>query len=275
MSVTIQLRRDTGANWTAANPVLAQGEIGLQTDAEVGQPNAKMGDGSTAWASLGWWSPSGAAADGSGTVTSVAVESANGFEGSVADSTSTPQITLSTTVSGLLKGAGGALEEAEPGTDYLTPAGNGSELTGITPAQVGADASGAASDAQAAAEAASVAKAGDTMGGKLAPAVTELTDGATIAVDAALGNDFYVTIAGDRTMEAPSSPADGQTLILELIQDGTGSRTVTWASGTGGYSFGSGSAPVLSTAAAATDQVAFRYSARKEEWLYLGSMTGF
>jgi hypothetical protein len=114
-----------------------------------------------------------------------------------------------------------------------------------------------------------------TLTGYLAPDVVALADASTITVNAAQGNDFYVTLGGNRTMAAPSSPQDGQKITFELIQDGTGSRTLTWASGTGGYSFGSGSAPVLSTTAGATDQAGFRYSGRKQRWLYLGSTGGF
>lgn len=44
----LQVRRDTAANWTGANPTLAAGEIGLETDTK----KLKMGDGSTAWTSL-------------------------------------------------------------------------------------------------------------------------------------------------------------------------------------------------------------------------------
>jgi len=55
-----------------------------------------------------------------GTVTSVSVVSANGFAGTVATSTSTPAITLTTTVTGLLKGNGTAISAAVAGTDYLT-----------------------------------------------------------------------------------------------------------------------------------------------------------
>jgi hypothetical protein len=47
-AVTIQLRRDTAANWTSANPTLAQGEWGYETDTY----KVKLGDGSTAWTSL-------------------------------------------------------------------------------------------------------------------------------------------------------------------------------------------------------------------------------
>lgn len=48
MSVQIQLRRDTAANWQSANPVLADGEVGLETDTR----NMKVGNGITAWNSL-------------------------------------------------------------------------------------------------------------------------------------------------------------------------------------------------------------------------------
>lgn len=60
-------------------------------------------------------------ASGAGTVTSVSVNTANGFAGSVATATSTPAITVSTTVTGLLKGNGTAVSAATAGSDYLAP----------------------------------------------------------------------------------------------------------------------------------------------------------
>ena len=50
MAVKIQLRRDTAANWTAANTVLALGEPGVETDTL----KLKVGDGITAWTSLAY-----------------------------------------------------------------------------------------------------------------------------------------------------------------------------------------------------------------------------
>ena len=44
----IRVRRDTAANWTAVNPVLADGEIGYETDTK----QAKVGNGSSAWSAL-------------------------------------------------------------------------------------------------------------------------------------------------------------------------------------------------------------------------------
>lgn len=58
---------------------------------------------------------------GSGSVTTVSITSANGFAGSVANASSTPAITLSTTVTGVLKGNGTAISAAVAGTDYQIP----------------------------------------------------------------------------------------------------------------------------------------------------------
>jgi hypothetical protein len=60
----------------------------------------------------------------SGTVTSVSVVSANGFTGTVANSTTTPAITLTTSINGLLKGNGTAISAATAGTDYIAPYGS-------------------------------------------------------------------------------------------------------------------------------------------------------
>jgi hypothetical protein len=50
MASIIQIRRDTASNWTSANPILAQGEMGAETDTS----KIKIGDGSTAWSSLAY-----------------------------------------------------------------------------------------------------------------------------------------------------------------------------------------------------------------------------
>jgi len=59
MAIQLQLRRDSAANWTSANPTLLEGEIGYETDTG----SMKVGDGATAWASLAYWTGSGSSGD--------------------------------------------------------------------------------------------------------------------------------------------------------------------------------------------------------------------
>jgi hypothetical protein len=72
----------------------------------------------------------GSGGGGSGTVTTVSVASANGLAGTVANATTSPSITLSTTVTGVLKGDGTTVSAATAGTDYLTPPSGTSLLKG-------------------------------------------------------------------------------------------------------------------------------------------------
>jgi len=80
--------------------------------------------------------------------------------------------------------------------------------------------------------------------------ITTLTDAASIVVDFALGNNFLVTIGGNRTLAAPSNAVAGQTGQIYVIQDSTGSRTLAYNSV---YQFVSGASPTLSTGAADVD----------------------
>jgi hypothetical protein len=50
VNARFQFRRDTAANWTANNPTLFSGEMGLETDTRY----FKLGDGATAWINLGY-----------------------------------------------------------------------------------------------------------------------------------------------------------------------------------------------------------------------------
>lgn len=98
-----------------------------------------LGDGALTWNSYaipaptggtttflrndGTWAVPAGGGGGSGTVTSVSVVSANGLAGTVATATTTPAITLSTSVTGVLKGNGTAISAATAGTDYVVPGG--------------------------------------------------------------------------------------------------------------------------------------------------------
>ena len=82
------------------------------TDGTTGQALVTDGSGALSFSSVG-----------SGTVTTVSVVSANGLAGSVANATTTPAITLSTSITGVLKGNGTAISAATAGTDYVAPSG--------------------------------------------------------------------------------------------------------------------------------------------------------
>jgi len=91
------------------------------------------------------------------------------------------------------------------------------------------------------------------------PEIT-LTDGASLAWNAALGQVAKVTLGGSRTFAAPTNLQTGAFYSVFLIQDATGSRTVSWNTV---FAFTGGTAPTLSTAANAVDQIAFRYDGTK------------
>lgn len=81
-----------------------------------------LASGLPSWASV---------SSGSGTVTTVSVATANGFAGTVANATTTPAITLTTSITGILKGDGTSISAATAGTDYLT-ASSSNTLTNKT-----------------------------------------------------------------------------------------------------------------------------------------------
>ena len=84
--------------------------------------------------------------------------------------------------------------------------------------------------------------------------VTSLTDAANIAIDMGVGNNFAFTLAGNRTLEAPTNATPGQTGYIYITQDGTGSRTLAFNNA---YIFVSGTAPTISTAAGAKDLLVY------------------
>lgn len=86
------------------------------------------------------------------------------------------------------------------------------------------------------------------------PAVSTqtLTDATTIVWSTNSGNVATVTLGGNRTMAAPTGIRAGGSYILKIVQDGTGSRTLTWNSV---FKWPGGTAPGLTTTAAAVDLV--------------------
>ena len=82
--------------------------------------------------------------------------------------------------------------------------------------------------------------------------ITALTDASSIATNLALSNNFAITLGGNRTLVNPTNITAGQSGSLFITQDGTGSRTLAYGSH---FKFVGGTAPVLSTTAAAIDRI--------------------
>ena len=82
-----------------------------------------------------------------------------------------------------------------------------------------------------------------------------LTDGATIDWNTDSGQVAKVTLAGNRTLNAPTNLENGAYYGLQIIQDGTGGRTLAFNAV---FKFAGGTAPTLSTAANAIDFFNFR-----------------
>lgn len=98
-----------------------------------------------------------------------------------------------------------------------------------------------------------------------------LTDATTIATDASRSNHFRVTLGGNRTLGNPTNLTDGQRLLWELTQDGTGGRTLTLGSK---FALGSAiTAITLSTGAGKRDFLGAIYSASADK-LYVVSFIG-
>ena len=92
-----------------------------------------------------------------------------------------------------------------------------------------------------------------------------LSDGSTISWNALTQPVAKVTLGGNRTLGAASGGVAGQFVSLLVIQDGTGSRTLTWNAA---YEFASDTAPTLTTTASLGDLFVFRYNGSK--WLEVG-----
>jgi hypothetical protein len=113
---------------------------------------------------------------------------------------------------------------------------------------------------------------GGTLTGYIAPAVVALTFASSIAVNAALGNVFAVTLtASTGTLANPSNPVDGQVIRVRVIQGTGGSFTLAYGTA---YDFGTAGAPTLSTTAAKVDILGFEYLASLSKWCYLGTALG-
>lgn len=173
------------------------------------------------WASI--------ASASSGTVTSVSVVSANGFTGTVATPTSTPAITLTTSVTGLLKGNGTAVSAATAGADYSVPSGT-ENLLNKTLLKPRID---------------TVDKVAVVYG----PAA-----GATAVVDGGTANMHFIIMPAGNITIAVSNFTNNQPFMVRILQDSVGSRTVAWFAT---IRWAAGIIPTLTTTANKADTFGF------------------
>ena len=82
--------------------------------------------------------------------------------------------------------------------------------------------------------------------------VTGLTSASTITIDMSTTNNHSVTLAHNATFANPSNQVAGQSGSIFITQDGTGSRTAAWGNN---FKWKGGTAPTLTTTAAAVDRV--------------------
>ena len=90
------------------------------------------------------------------------------------------------------------------------------------------------------------------IGGAAIADLVTLTDGANIATDLNTGQNFVVTLGGNRTLDNPTNCVAGQVGSIFIVQDGTGSRTLAYGTS---WDFPDGTAPTLSTSINSADRL--------------------
>jgi hypothetical protein len=83
----------------------------------------------------------------------------------------------------------------------------------------------------------------------------------------ALGNIFRVTLTNNTgSFLAPTNAKDGQQATWIVKQDATGTRLGVWATGSNGFAWPGGIAPILSTSGSAVDMVTAQYDESASRW---------
>lgn len=114
----------------------------------------------------------------------------------------------------------------------------------------------------------------EPIGGGVGVATVTLADGATPALNAALGSVFRLAAAGDRTIAIPTNPTPGQKIVIQHFASG-GARTLALNSGAGGFRFGSDIASLSQTASGKTDYIGCIYNDTDSKWDIVAVTKGF
>lgn len=204
-------------------------------------------------------------------------------------SSTTGKVIKRATTTGLLKATSGVIAAAAAGTDYYAPSGTDVAIadggTGASTAataftnlkqaasetatgvvelatnaetQAGTDTARAITPANLTAKEATSAQYMSNTADRIlttdqawaAGALVTLTDAATISVDMSTFINATVTLAGNRTLGSPTNEKVGQSGVIYIVQDATGSRTLAYGSD---WKFAGGTAPTLTTTANAVD----------------------
>jgi len=214
MAVQIQLRNGTAAQWTSANPTLAVGELGAETDTG----KFKIGTGSTAWNSLAYAAV--------GTVTSVG----QSFTGGIVSVTGSP-VSTSGTLALTVAGTSGGVPYFSSGTTWASSAalasnalvvggGAGSAPSTVTTGTGVVTALGINTGSSGA----FVVNGGD-LGTPSAGVVTNLTGTASININGTVGATTPTT--GAFTTATARAAATQDSVILQGRAGGTSSYGVT------------------------------------------------
>lgn len=104
--------------------------------------------------------------------------------------------------------------------------------------------------------------------------VSVLTDGATPALDASLGNTFTLSAAGDRTIAVPTNAVNGQKIVIRHLASG-GARTLALNSGAGGFSFGTDVTALTQTVSGKYDYIGAIYNSTSSLWNVVAYSKGY
>lgn len=214
MAHQIKFRRDTASNFTSSNPTLAAGEPGYETDTG----KVKVGDGSTAWVSLAYLT-------GTGTVTSV--DSGAGLTGGPVTGSGTIDVGAGTGIT--VNPNDIAVDMTAFDTDDLSEGTTNKYLTATNVL---------ATDMTMKQFSETVNTVGNTSG--------------SVTIDQNLGSIHTLTLTGAITQLAFSNLATGESGVLVLTQDGTGSHTFASTN-----MIFAGGAPTLTTAGGSIDVISY------------------
>lgn len=274
MSVTIKLRRGTTAQWSSANPTLALGEVGIDTDLK----QLKVGDGATAWSSLAYATAPINSPSFTGTPTAPTANSG----------TNTTQIAttafVSTAISNLINSAPGALDTLDELAQAL---GDDSNFATTVTNALSAKAPLASPTFTGTVVLPSTTSIGDVsnteisyLDGVTSAIQTQLNSKANTTISTNLQTASYVLVAGDagKLVEMNVGSANNLTVPLnssvpfpvgtkiDILQVGTGQTTVV---ATGGVTINANPGLKLSGQWAAASLV----KRATDTWVLIGNLS--